>query len=581
VPQLFTGAPVGALAHLFPWLLASSVLLVGACARPITSGDSTISSAQPPSALKSITIGTIREPTQGLILFAGTGLLTMEHTWVFHTGLTTFDPRSNLLPRIAQKVPTIRDGDWQIAPDGSMTVTWKLRPDVKWHDGKPLVADDFVFGVQALRDPGLSVSRQDGISLITSAEAPNPQTFVVHWSQPFYAANQADPVYLPALPRHILGALYEDGEKQTFQNSPYWTTDFVGLGPYRVGDWVSGAYTQALAFDDYFLGRPKIDRVILKYFRSATPLATALLSEDVDVVTAGSLYGEDVAPVKEAWDIAGRGTVLFMANRVTWGQIQYRDARLPWAKDARVRQALIHLLDRQDMADSFSPGASRADAFVGADEPALRLAQDQGLASYPYDLAAAERLLNAAGWKRGTDGSFQYGAGQAFPIEARVQASTPMNVRLGEVVADQWKRGGLDASIFAIPGGAGNLAEQRAANRGAYVQATAITPTVLAGLTTAQLQTAQNNWSGSNLSGYSDPEFDRLYTQYTNELDGARRPSQYANVLKYAADNAWYVPLYYDNTSTTTAFRRGVTGPGPVPPIQQVNTWNIEQWELS
>ena len=175
MPQLFTGAPVGALAHLFPWLLASSVLLVGACARPITSGDSTISSAQPPSALKSITIGTIREPTQGLILFAGTGLLTMEHTWVFHTGLTAFDPRGNLLPRIAQKVPTIRDGDWQIAPDGSMTVTWQLRPDVKWHDGKPLVADDFVFGVQALRDPGLSVSRQDGISLITSAEAPNPR----------------------------------------------------------------------------------------------------------------------------------------------------------------------------------------------------------------------------------------------------------------------------------------------------------------------------------------------------------------------------------------------------------------------
>ena len=62
--------------------------------------------------------------------------------------------------------------------------------------------------------------------------------------------------------------------------------------------------------------------------------------------------------------------------------------------------------------------------------------------------------------------------------------------------------------------------------------------------------------------------------------DGTKRPAQYARVLRYAAENALYIPLYYDNTSTTTAFRAGITGPGSVPPIQQVNTWNIERWDL-
>src|SRR5205823_13819369 len=125
---------------------------------------------------------------------------------------------------------------------------------------------------------------------------------------------------------------------------------------------------------------------------------------DVDVVTAGSLYGEDVEPVKAAWDADGRGTVLLMANRVTWGQIQYRDPRLPWTRDARVRQALIHLLDRQSMADSFSPGGRPADAFVAEADPGLGLARAQGLPAYPFDVNAAERLLNAAGWRRGADG---------------------------------------------------------------------------------------------------------------------------------------------------------------------------------
>src|SRR5207248_4462909 len=165
-------------------LLAVLCAFVGCAPRPSTVGSANPSAEQPARQPTSITIGTIREPTQGLTLFAGTGLLTMEHAWVFHSGLTTFDPQGNLLPRIAQKVPSVGDGDWQVAPDGSMTVTWKLRPDVKWHDGRPLVADDYVFGVQAMRDPALPVSRQDGIALITGAEAPDPQTFVVHWSQP-------------------------------------------------------------------------------------------------------------------------------------------------------------------------------------------------------------------------------------------------------------------------------------------------------------------------------------------------------------------------------------------------------------
>ena len=104
---------------------------------------------------------------------------------------------------------------------------------------------------------------------------------------------------------------------QAFANLPYWTTEFVGLGPYKVGTWVQGSYTEANAFDSYYLGRPKIDRVILRYYTDATVLATNLLSGDIDLVAIGSLKADDLAPIAKAWGPSG-GTVIEMMTDVTW-----------------------------------------------------------------------------------------------------------------------------------------------------------------------------------------------------------------------------------------------------------------------
>ena len=576
------GAPRGNRAARWLTLALVGLLLFAGCAsRAEVSGQVDAPAVQAPRTPKQISLGSTREPTSGFVLFQGSGLLVLEYTWIFQAGLTAFDPQGNLIPRIAQKVPTINDGDWQVNPDGSMAITWRLRPDVKWHDGAPLTADDFVFGVQAARDPALPANRLDGLNLIADATAIDPHTLVVHWSQPFFAANQADPGYVSALPRHLLGDVYAQPDKQGFINSSYWTTEYVGLGPYKLGTWVPGSYTDALAFDDYFLGRPKIDRIVLRYYTAATVLVTGLLSGDVDVVAPGSLKGGDLVELRNFWDARNGGTVLEMPNRVAWAQFQYRDPGLPWATDVRVRQALLHLLDRQSLADTFSPGAAPADAYVAPDDAALHLARTQGISTYPYDVTRATQLLGEAGWRRGSDGTFQNAAGQRFGIEARVPGISPQNINLGVVVADQWKQGGLDTSTYTVPNNATNLSEQRAANKGIYVVPAAIQPDVLAGLITPQIQTAQNNWTGANLGGASFPDFDRLYAQYNSELDIARRQAAYASVLKYAADNVLYLPLYYDATSTTTAFRQGITGPTVVPPIQQMTTWNIHEWDVN
>src|SRR5207247_1492152 len=117
--------------------------LAGACARPGSSqpGDGEKVAPLGPKVLR---IGMYEgEPQTGIALFGGSlvfnrgGIGAPEHAYTFHAGLTVFNERGELTPWIAQKVPTLEDGDWQVLPDGQMELTWKLRPEVKWHDGTP------------------------------------------------------------------------------------------------------------------------------------------------------------------------------------------------------------------------------------------------------------------------------------------------------------------------------------------------------------------------------------------------------------------------------------------------------------
>src|SRR5439155_13743308 len=157
---------------------ALSVTLLAACApsAPQTDGQK---AAQPPAAPKTPRLGTLKKPTTGIAVFAGSSNMSAQHMWMFHAGLTATDQQGNLQPRVAAKVPSIDSGDWKVAPDGSMEVTWKLRPNVLWHDGTPLTASDFVLGIKVARDPEIPLPRTGQVGFITDVLAPDAQTLVV------------------------------------------------------------------------------------------------------------------------------------------------------------------------------------------------------------------------------------------------------------------------------------------------------------------------------------------------------------------------------------------------------------------
>ena len=87
---------------------------------------------------------------------------------------------------------------------------------------------------------------------------------------------------VPPVPRHIFGELYAQGDKASFENSPYWTSQWIGLGPYKMTRWERGTFIEATAFDEYFLSRPKIGRIVIRYIGDVLSRVLARLLQHGD-----------------------------------------------------------------------------------------------------------------------------------------------------------------------------------------------------------------------------------------------------------------------------------------------------------
>src|SRR5439155_15412577 len=182
--------------------------------------------------------------------------------------------------------------------DGTMDTIWRLKPNVKCHDGTPLTSHDLMFTFTAFMDPDLPSRYGEVLRVMESASAPDPLSFAVHWTRPNAQANEA-PALNP-MPRHLLEDTYRN-DKANFGNSPRLSTEFVGLGAYRMAHWVQGTEIQFERFDDYFEGRPPLDRVIVKFISDPNAVVATMLSGGADVAWGDRVPLESAVEVRQRW----------------------------------------------------------------------------------------------------------------------------------------------------------------------------------------------------------------------------------------------------------------------------------------
>jgi peptide/nickel transport system substrate-binding protein len=484
--------------------------------------------------------------------------------------LTATDPNEEEVPRLAQEVISVENGTWRVNPDGTMDTIWKLRPNVKWQDGAPFSADDLMFSYTAFKDPALPSLYGEALKLMTSAETIDPLTFVVHWSEVYAGANKAPG--LDPMPKHLLEELYLT-DKTAFPESSFFRRDFIGTGAYRIKHWEPGAYVEYERFDDYYLGRPALDSVVMRFMSDKNTILSNVLAGTFDVV-----YNKDALDVEAGMEAERRwaGTT----NTVTWTpthrtisiEPQYRPefARPTHGMAVRdVREAMLHAVDRQAMIEAITYGKSPiADHWISPISK-WRSAVEGAAPHYDYDLPGAQQMLADAGWTMGADGVLVDSTGERFETDLwnRFQFQ-----RDQAVLADFWKTVGIQMNVKQLPVVRDRELEAKIA--GGQIHDQTVNDYGVGRLRSADISSPANRYNGRNLAGYSNPRFDAVLATLHATIDQNEAAKVHRELVREAFTDLAIMPFYFQ--VTPLLMRDGITG--PVAGGAEIY-WNFFEWD--
>ncbi len=333
------------------------------------------------------------------------------------SGLTKLNERGEVIPDLAES--------WEIGPDGR-EYTFRLRREVKWHDGWPFTADDVIFTVAAIRDPGFP--GVPDLALLWKAVSPKKiDDFTVTFTLESAYAPFLAYTTLGILPSHILGNVpAAELADSHFNVSP------VGTGPFKLTE----ATVKSILLEsnqDYFLTRPYLSNIELRFYPDYQTGLAAL--------RRNGIHGQLLYPVVTRQELTelrkNRDIIIYTASRASYAVI-YLNTNLPLFQDKAVRQALLYYLDRKRIITE--PLAGQGLIAYSPVIPAT-WAYDPQVKKYDYDPDKADSLLEGAGWARGDSGTWEKGGVEfGFSLLTNNDAG---RVAVAEEVVRQLRRAGI------------------------------------------------------------------------------------------------------------------------------------------
>lgn len=524
-----------------------------------------ISSADPPI---------FRSTAGGPFGGSAAGIDSLEE--LIHAGTAIRDNADTLRPQLAESVPSLENGLWRLLPDGRMETTWKIKQNARWQDGTPFTADDLVFTIRLGQDKELvALGGHIAFDDIESISASDARTAIVRWKRPFIFADKlfTTEITMP-LPKHLLERAYVE-DKPNLLNLAYWNREFIGAGPFKLRDWLEGSYLVLQAFDQYVLGRPNIDEIVVKFMPDSNALMANILAGEIDINLGRGPSLDQGIQVRDQWR-DGRLDV----GLVNWILLypQFIDPRPAVIGDARFRRALMHALDRQEMADSLMWGlVPLADSIVNTRLPQFQ-AIDSRVVRYEYDPRRAVQMIEALGYTRGADGIFRDSAGQRLSVEIRATEEQEIQVKVMLAAAAYWQRAGVPTETVVIPFQRRRDREYRASRPGFE---SIRNPDGDRGIARAHSSTtalAENNFEKSgNNARYINPEFDALIDRYFATIPTRERLEVVGDIVHHSTDLLTAMGLFRAANPTLVANRlQRVTPRGN----EGTEVWNAHEWEV-
>jgi peptide/nickel transport system substrate-binding protein len=510
-----------------------------------------------------------------------TGTKDQDGSRIFYEPLASWDPDGNLSPVLAAEIPSVQNGG--VSKDGK-SVTWKLKKNVTWHDGKPFTADDCQFTWEYCADPATA-----SVSIATykdiKVEKVDSHTIKVNFAKPTpFWADAFVGVRGMVIPKHLFAAFKGDKSREAPTNLKP-----IGTGAYRFVDFKPGDIVRGELNAAYHMpNRPYFDTIEMKGGGDAVSAARAVI-QTAEFDYAWNMQVED--EILKRLEQGGKGR----ADIVAGGNIEHIQCNFtdPWkdvdgerssAKtthpvltDPAVRQALNLLVDRAAVQEQIYGRTGVATANF-LNEPRKFASK---ATKYEFNVEKASQILEAAGWKKGADG-IRAKDGKRLKFVYQTSINAPRQ-KTQAIVKQAAARAGIDMELKSVT--ASVYFSSDVANPDTYshfytdIQMYTTTMTqpdpelFMNQFTSWEVASKDNKWQGRNITRWKSEEYDKLYKAAESELDPVKRAALFIKMNEMVIQNVVVIPVVFRPRVAAVSSRLHVEQSG-----WDSDFWNLPSW---
>jgi len=468
---------------------------------------------------------TSRSQTQSLIVGLAKSPLTLDPrynidaasyriTQVVFNGLVKKDPHLNLVPDAAES--------WRLADE--RTWVFRLRPGIKFHNGREMTAADVAFTFNSILDPESGSPKRQAFSIIDRIEAPDHYTVVFHTREPFAPL-------LTSLTLGIVPAPEAEAAGEDFAVRP------IGSGPFKIVAAAADRYVRLAAFDDYFRGAPKIKNLTFRIVPDDTTRYLELIKGNLDLVE-NAVDPDMVSVIEKKPEFQ---TIKEPGSNYAYLAFNLRD---PILRNQAVRRAVAQALNIKELIVFLLRGQARPATGI---LPPGHWAYEGDVRRHEFDPAQAEQLLDQAGWPRKENGF-------RFTLTYKTTLSD-LARRKAEIIQAQLKNVGIKLDIRGFDWGT-LFADIRAGNFQLYsLEWVGVTEPDIYHYVFSSKSLPPD---GANRGYYLNPELDRLIDTGRRTMNPDARRAIYAEIQKIAARDLPYVSLWHPDN--VVILKKGLTG---------------------
>ena len=509
------------------------------------------------------------------------GAKDAEGAGIFYEPLAAWDPNGNLVPVLAAEIPDIENGG---VPADGMSVTWKLKTGVQWHDGRPFTADDVVFNWEYASDPETAATT---IGSYQDVEVEKIDSFTVRVRfdkpTPFWAGRANGMI----IPKH----LFEPYKGANSREAPA-NLKPVGTGPYRFVDFEPGDLVKGERNPAYHVpNRPYFDTIELKGGGDAVSAARAVIQTgEYDYAWNTQVEDEILLKLEKSANAKGRVEIvpgmaiehIAINSTDPWteadGERSSAKTKHPLFSDPAVNRALRLLVDRASVqAHIYGRTGIATGNFINRPE---RFVSKN--TKWEFSVDKGNQLLDEAGWKRGPDG-IRAKVGKKLKLIFQTSINAPRQ-KTQAIIKQACQKAGIEmelksvtASVYFSSDAANpDTAHKFYADIQMYTSGVGAPPDpegFMRQFLSSEIAAKENKWQSNNTTRWHDEAYDKAFHAAEGELDPVKRTALFIAMNDMVVEDGVVIPVVYRPQVSVISKKLRATLSG------WDNTfWNLKDW---